>query len=459
MNEPQQRELLNLSNQQLADLVESLAQAPYRLRQLLDGLYRQRWSCLEQFSTLPLTFRQQLVDAHYSIGQPIIDKQFTSSDGTVRYLFAFAEGQSIETVWMPEGDGGEAGDGSDSGDEELTYATPRSETAPSLQDASSPRDLSSRGRAATEGSALTGNGQPATGNSSGNGQPATGNSLDPSSRAQRAASASGVEGPAFTGNGQPATGNSSRTRATICVSSQVGCAVECAFCMTALLGLHRNLAAGEIVGQVLAVLNDQQVDIDRDRINLVFMGQGEPFLNYDNFMQAVRLLVSEVGIPASRMTVSTSGIVPRITDFGAEEVRPKLAVSLNAPNETLRTEVMPITRKWTIEKLLAALRDFPLRNRERLTFEYVLLGGLNDSPTHARELVELIRGLRAKVNLIALNPGPEIPFSMPEPERVLAFQSVLTAAGIPAFIRRPRGRDIYAACGQLKHTTELVHLS
>jgi 23S rRNA (adenine2503-C2)-methyltransferase len=385
MNEPQQRELLSLSNQQLADLVESLAQAPYRLRQLLDGLYRQRWSRLGQFSTLPLTFRQQLVDAHFSIGQPTIDKQFTSSDGTVRYLFAFADGQSVETVWMPEGDGGEAGDGSDTGDEELAEL-------------------------------------------------------------------------ASTRNSKLETRNSP-TRATICVSSQVGCAVECAFCMTALLGLHRNLTAGEIVGQVLAVLNDQQVDIDRDRINLVFMGQGEPFLNYDNFMQAVRLLVTEVGIPASRMTVSTSGIVPRIADFGAEEIRPKLAVSLNAPSEALRTEIMPITRKWTIEKLLASLRNFPLRNRERLTFEYVLLGGLNDSPTHARELVELIRGLRAKVNLIALNPGPEIPFSMPEPERVLAFQSVLTGAGIPAFIRRPRGRDIYAACGQLKHTTELVKLT
>jgi 23S rRNA (adenine2503-C2)-methyltransferase len=158
------------------------------------------------------------------------------------------------------------------------------------------------------------------------------------------------------------------------------------------------------------------------------------------------------------MTVSTSGIVPRIADFGAEEVRPKLAVSLNASNEALRTSVMPITKKWTIEKLLDALRDFPLRNRERLTFEYVLLGGLNDSIPHARELVELIRGLRAKVNLIALNPGPEIPFSTPEPGRVLAFQSVLVNAGIPAFVRRPRGRDIYAACGQLKHTTELVQL-
>ena len=407
MSEPQQRELLSLSNQQLADLIEHFAQASYRLRQLLDGLYRQRWSRLEQFSTLPTTFRQQLVAGEYSIGQPVIEKQFTSSDGTVRYLFAFSDGQSVETVWMPDGDGGEAGDGSDSGDQEL------GELSLSTIHYPLSTDLSSRGRAATEGSAFS------------------------------------IHYPLATSHSK---------RATICVSSQVGCAVECAFCMTALLGLHRNLSAGEIVGQVLAVLNHQQVVLERDRINLVFMGQGEPFLNYDNFMQAVRLLVTEVGIPASRMTVSTSGIVPRIVDFGAEEVRPKLAVSLNAPSEALRTEVMPITKKWTIEKLLAALRDFPLRNRERLTFEYVLLGGLNDSPAHARELVELIRGLRAKVNLIALNPGPEIPFTMPEPASVLAFQSVLTRAGIPAFIRRPRGRDIYAACGQLKHTTELVKL-
>jgi 23S rRNA (adenine2503-C2)-methyltransferase len=228
--------------------------------------------------------------------------------------------------------------------------------------------------------------------------------------------------------------------------------------MTALLGLHRNLSAGEIVGQVLAVLNDLDIDIERERVNLVFMGQGEPFLNYDNFMQAVRLLVEGAGIPESRMTVSTSGIVPRIADFGAEAVRPKLAISMNAPNQALRTRVMPITRKWTLEKLMAALREFPLRNRERLTFEYVLLSGLNDDVTHARELAELVRGLRAKMNLIALNPGPEIPFSTPTAERILAFQSVLTRAGIPTFIRRPRGRDIYAACGQLKHTTDLVQL-
>ena len=411
MGELQQRELLSLSNEQLSEILESLAQPPYRLRQLLDGLCRQRWSRLDQFSTLPQALRRQLADLGYSLGLPAIEKKFTSTDGTIRYLFAFSDGQSVETVWMPEGDGGEAGDGSPSGDEELSDLSP---------------ELSSRGRSAAKEPAFSRNSKLETRNS--------------------------------TDHYPPSTIHSPR-RSTICVSSQVGCAVDCKFCMTALLGLHRNLTAGEITGQVLAVLNDQRVDIDRDRINLVFMGQGEPFLNYDNFMQAVRRLSLDAGIPASRMTVSTSGIVPRIADFAAEEIRPKLAVSLNASNEALRTEVMPITRKWTIEKLLAALRDFPLRNRERLTFEYVLLGGLNDSPSHARELVDLIRGLRAKVNLIALNPGPEIPYSTPETDRVLAFQSILIAAGIPAFLRRPRGRDIYAACGQLKHTTELVKLS
>ncbi len=351
----------------------------------MDGLYRQRWSGLEQFSNLPKSFRQQLTDSGYRVGLPVTEQRFVSSDGTVRYLLQFSDGQSVETVWMPEGDGGEAGDGSEVGDTEL-------------------HDLEA-----------------------------------------------GVR--------NEDTGPGHWHRATICVSSQVGCAVDCAFCMTAMLGLKRNLAAGEIVGQVLTVLNDQQVDVERERINLVFMGQGEPFLNYDNFMQAVRLLAQEAGIPVARMTVSTSGIVPRIADFGQEQVRPKLAVSLNAPGEELRTEIMPITRKWTIAKLMAVLRDFPLRQRERLTFEYVLLAGVNDGVAHARELVDLIRGLRAKVNLIALNPGPELPFATPEAARVAEFQNILIKAGIPAYIRRPRGRDIYAACGQLKHTTELVQLS
>jgi 23S rRNA (adenine2503-C2)-methyltransferase len=182
------------------------------------------------------------------------------------------------------------------------------------------------------------------------------------------------------------------------------------------------------------------------------MGMGEPFLNYDNFIQAVRLLVEGVGIPESRMTVSTAGIVPRIYDLGAESVRPKLAISLNASNDALRARLMPINRKWNLEKLISAARNFPLRNREKLTFEYVLLDEVNDSATNARELAELIRGVRAKVNLIALNPGPGIAFQTPAQERVLQFQNILMTAGVPTFVRRPRGRDIYAACGQLKRT-------
>jgi 23S rRNA (adenine2503-C2)-methyltransferase len=429
MSDPQYTELLGLTIQQLTEIAEGFGQPGYRARQLLDGLYRQRWSGLEQFTMLPLAFRQRLRESGYAVGLPRIEKKFVSADGTIRYLLAFADGQSVETVWMPDGDGGEAGDGSEDGDAELREQA-----------------LSHQHSALSKGKPVPG-------------------SIGKGPSVSRIASVQTRFRELETRNlkletlPQNAGAPSFRPqRATICASSQVGCAVECAFCMTALLGLKRNLIAGEIVGQILAVLNDQQVELQRDRVNLVFMGQGEPFLNYDNFMQAVRLLVEAVGIPESRMTVSTSGIVPRIADFGAEPVRPKLAVSLNAPNEALRTEIMPITKKWTIEKLMAALREFPLRNRERLTFEYVLLGGVNDGVQHAREMVDLIRGLRAKVNLIALNSGPEIPFSTPSDERVLAFQSVLTRAGIPAFVRRPRGRDIYAACGQLKHTTELVQV-
>ncbi len=217
--------------------------------------------------------------------------------------------------------------------------------------------------------------------------------------------------------------------------------------------MKRNLSAGEIVGQIIGVLNDQNAFPGRERLNLVFMGMGEPLLNFDNFMKAVRLLVEGVGIAAARMTVSTAGIVPRIYDLGREPVRPKLAISLNASNDGLRSRLMPLNRKWNLQALLEAARQFPLKNRERLTFEYVLLEGVNDAVENARETLELIRGIRAKVNLIALNPGPGIEFATPAPDRVLAFQQVLVRAGVPTFIRRPRGRDIYAACGQLKRTS------
>jgi 23S rRNA (adenine2503-C2)-methyltransferase len=177
-------------------------------------------------------------------------------------------------------------------------------------------------------------------------------------------------------------------------------------------------------------------------------------LNYDNFMKAARLLVESVGIAERRMTVSTAGIVPRIHDFGRELMRPKLAISLNASNDPLRTRLMPLNKKWNLEMLITAARDFPLRTREYITFEYVLLGGVNDEASNAREVAELLRGMRCKVNLIALNPGPGIDFATPGPERVLGFQNILRAAGVPAFVRRPRGRDIFAACGQLKRTLE-----
>jgi 23S rRNA (adenine2503-C2)-methyltransferase len=244
-------------------------------------------------------------------------------------------------------------------------------------------------------------------------------------------------------------------RATICVSSQIGCAVNCQFCLTARLGIQRNLSAGEIAGQVVAVLKRQGVRIGRDRINLVFMGMGEPFLNYDEFMAAVRLLVTEVGIAESRMTVSTSGIVPGILRFAAEKIRPKLAISLNASNNEVRERIMPVTRKWDIGDVLDAVRQVPLRQKERVTFEYVLLGGVNDRLEHADEIATLLKraNLPSKVNLIVWNPGPGIDFHKPEAPAVSAFQKRLIQQGIPAFLRKPRGLDIYAACGQLKRTT------
>ncbi len=248
------------------------------------------------------------------------------------------------------------------------------------------------------------------------------------------------------------------SRATICVSSQVGCAVNCQFCLTARLGLQRNLAAGEIAGQVVAVLARQGVRVGRDRVNLVFMGMGEPLLNYDNFMGAVRLLVGEVGLSPRRMTVSTSGIVPGIERFAAEppDLRPRLAISLNAPNDRIRDAVMPINRKWPIAEVLAAVRRLPLRPRERVTFEYVLLGGVTDRPEQASELARLVRraNLPAKVNLIAWNPGPGIDYATPAPGAVAVFHERLKAEGVAVTLRQPRGRDIFAACGQLKRTVE-----
>jgi len=241
------------------------------------------------------------------------------------------------------------------------------------------------------------------------------------------------------------------TRDTLCISSQVGCPVDCKFCMTALMGLERNLTAGEIVGQVLLVARDNGLLKPGSRLNIVMMGMGEPLLNLPNVVKATRILVDPrgVGLSEKRITLSTAGIVPKIEELGREPVRPKLAVSLNASTEEMRQELMPITRKYHLKDLLEACRAFPLRPWEKLTFEYVLLRGVNDADADARRVVKLLAHLNSKVNLIALNPGPGIPYETPDAERVHAFQAIVRRS-MPCFIRKPRGLDIFAACGQLK---------
>ncbi len=243
-------------------------------------------------------------------------------------------------------------------------------------------------------------------------------------------------------------------RATVCISTQVGCPVNCAFCLTARMGLERNLTAGEIVGQVLFVARDNRLAPAGRRLNVVMMGMGEPLLNLEAVLKATRLLTDEkgAGLSPRRITLSTAGILPAMEELGRAAVRPKLAVSLNASTEEQRRRLMPITRKYPLKDLLDACRSYPLRPWERLTFEYVLLKGVNDSDADARRVVGLLGQLKCKLNLIALNPGPDIPFESPAPERVAAFQSIVRRA-IPCFVRKPRGRDIFAACGQLRRMT------
>lgn len=334
--------LLGLGLKEMEDLAVSHGQPRYRGGQLYRGVYARRERDLSGFTDLSREFRAAL-SSHYQIAYPQIAREFASRDGAVRYLFRLGDGNSLETVYMPEAD-----------------------------------------------------------------------------------------------------------RVTLCLSSQVGCALDCRFCFTALVGSRRNLTAGEIVGQVLAVAAAQ--DIPRSgRLNLVFMGMGEPLLNLLQVLAAVKILADAkgVGVALRRITISTVGIIPRIQDLANEPMRPKLALSLNASGEEQRSALMPINRKYPLTELLRVCRAYPLRPWEHLTFEYVLLEGCNDSDADARRVAKLLRGLRAKVNLIPYNCGPELPYRPPSLERVLAFQQILTDCRIPTFIRISRGQDIQAACGQL----------
>ncbi len=337
--------LVGLDENDLVQIVTARGEAPFRARQLYGGIYRAHAAALEDVRGLPVVFRRAL-QQEFEVGLPAIASEFRSSDGTIRYLLRLGDGQTIETVLMPEED-----------------------------------------------------------------------------------------------------------RDTICISTQVGCPVDCRFCLTAMLGLARNLTAGEIVGQALLVVRQNALLArgTRRRLNIVMMGMGEPLLNLPNVVKATRLLTDPQGLNLSprRITVSTSGITPKLADLGREPVRPRLAVSLNASTQEMREKLMPITRKYRLAELLEACRAYPLRPWERLSFEYVLLGGVNDSDEDARRVVRLLSKIKCMVNLIAFNPGPGIDFKTPEPERVLAFQAIIQR-GLPCFIRKPRGRDIYAACGQLK---------
>jgi len=239
-------------------------------------------------------------------------------------------------------------------------------------------------------------------------------------------------------------------RQTICVSTQAGCAVDCRFCLTAQLGLIRNLTPGEILAQVLLPLEEHKAEL-APQTNIVLMGQGEPLLNFEAVMTALRILLDPdgIGISPKHVTLSTSGIVPGIERLGQESVRPKLAISLNASNDEQRNALMPINKKYPLAGLLEACRKYPLRPWEHLTFEYVMLGGVNDAPEDAQRVVRLLAPLKSvKVNLIPWNPG-ELPYRESSADAIEEFRKILVDRGIPAFVRYSRGRDVMAACGQL----------
>src|SRR6266404_6971116 len=381
-------ELLGKSRDELREWLAGIGEPAYRGDQIYRALYQERNFETAKMTVLPAELRERLAGAA-TITLPVVKQRYFSKDGSVRYLFGLGE---------------ESKDG---------FAT---------ETQSSQRKIEEQiGRTVS-----------------------------------RAASVEAVWMP-------------SENRQTICISTQAGCAVDCQFCMTAQLGLIRNLTAGEIVGQILVALKENEEERintedtesrstegtekskDKKQTNVVLMGQGEPLLNYENVMAAMRIVLDPrgVGLAPKHVTLSTSGIVPGIEKLAKEAVRPKLAISLNASNDEQRDVLMPINKKYPLKILLAACKKFPTRSREYITFEYVLLGGVNDTAEDARRVARLMSGLgRVKVNLIPWNPGA-LPYKEPTEESVAKFHRILLEKGVPAFTRYSRGRDVMAACGQL----------
>jgi 23S rRNA (adenine2503-C2)-methyltransferase len=342
-------DLTGLSQPELISFVETLGEPAYRGRQLFAALQHRRLRDFEEISDLPKSLRTHL----YEVAQAAtlkVESQYTSNDGTRRYLMKTNDGLPVETVFIPE-----------------------------------------------------------------------------------------------------------ERRDTICFSSQSGCPLQCTFCLTAQLGLLRSLTAGEIVEQIQIALNDAYgVGVKPPRgTNLVAMGAGEPLLNLDSLLKALRVMADPQGlhIVPNRVTVSTAGVVPRILDLAKTTDRPHLAISLAAPTDELRNELMPINKRWPLDELLAACKVFEktLKPGERLTFEYVMLDGVNDSDEQARQLANLLNrhNIKAKVNLIPHNPADPLPYRPSSAATVERFKNILESKGVHTYVRRPRGRDIFAACGQL----------
>ena len=362
-------ELLGKSRDGLRALGAAMGEPAYRGDQLYRALYAERIFDLSRVTSLPAGFREKLA-AETTVTLPAVRQRYTSTDGSVRYLFGLGAKQRLNT------------EGTDSGVTENTEKTARKTNT----------------------------------------------------------TAAAVE----------AVFMPSEARQTICISTQAGCAVDCQFCMTAQLGLIRNLTAGEILAQVLLLLEEQKEHL-APQTNVVLMGQGEPLLNYENVMAAMRILLDQsgIGLAPKHVTLSTSGIVPGIERLAKETRRPKLAISLNASSDAQRDVLMPINKKYPLSKLLAACRTFPRGSREYITFEYVLLGGVNDTAEDARRVARLMADLgRVKVNLIPWNPG-SLPYKEPSEESIERFHKILLEKGVPAFTRYSRGRDVMAACGQL----------
>ncbi len=379
-------ELLGKSKEELRAFCAGLGEPAYRGGQIYRALYAERRFDFARMTNLPAALRERLAkEARVTL--PELKQRFVSADGSVRYLFGL---KGKEEEFNTEGS-----------EKESTEGTEKSQKR--------------------------------------------------SRRGQTLASVEAVFMP-------------SEGRQTICISTQAGCAVDCHFCLTAQLGLIRNLTAGEILAQVLVALEEQGGKpgggiTEKDaglkpgatQTNVVLMGQGEPLLNFEPVMAALRIMLDPegMGISPKRVTLSTSGIVPGIERLGREKVRPKLAISLNASNDEQRDALMPINKKYPLKVLMEACKNYPLRPWEHVTFEYVMLGDVNDGAEDARRVVRLLAPLkRMKVNLIPWNPG-ELPYRESAPERIEEFRQTLHDKGIPTFVRYSRGRDVMAACGQL----------